>query len=76
MVVYSMAPCFSRTACHLGNGGFFLAAGHVDAVHIGILLGQDGIDGHGGFADLAVADDQLTLAAAHGGHGVNALRPV
>jgi hypothetical protein len=75
MVVYSMAPFFENGG-HLGNGGFFLAAGHVDAVHIGILLGQDGINGHGGFTDLAVADDQLTLPLPTGVMASTALRPV
>ena len=55
---------------HLGNGGFFLAAGHVDTIYVSILLGQNGVDGHRGLANLTVADDQFALALAHGGHGV------
>ena len=39
----------------------------------GILLVDDGIDAEGGLADLAVADDQLPLAAADGGHGIDGL---
>ena len=37
------------------------------------LLVDDGVDGDGGLAGLAVADDQLALAAADGDHGVDGL---
>ena len=39
----------------------------------GVFLVQDGVRGDGGLAGLAVADDQLTLAAADGDHGVDGL---
>ena len=41
----------------------------------GILLVDDGVDDDGGFAGLAVADDELALAAADGDHGVDGLDP-
>ena len=56
---------------HAGDGGSLLADGNIDAEHAGVLLIQDGIGGNGGLAGLAVADDQLTLAAADGEHGVD-----
>ncbi len=56
---------------HAGDGGSLLADGDIDAEHAGVLLVQDGIGGDGGLAGLAVADDQLTLAAADGEHGVD-----
>ncbi len=37
------------------------------------LLVQDGVDADRGLAGLAVADDELTLSAADGGHGVDGL---
>ena len=46
------------------DGGFLLADGDIDADHVLALLVQDRVDGDGGFAGLAVADDQLTLTAA------------
>ena len=58
---------------HLGHGGFFLADGHVNAENPGVFLVDDGIHAQGGFADLAVADDQFALAPADRGHGVNGL---
>ncbi len=48
-----------------------LTDGNIDAQHILVLLVQDGIGGNGGLAGLAVADDQLTLTAADGEHGVD-----
>ena len=56
---------------HAGDGRSLLADGNIDAEHAGVLLIQDGIGGNGGLAGLAVADDQLTLAAADGEHGVD-----
>ena len=57
----------------LGHRGLLLADGHVDALHPQALLVEDGVDGHGGLAGLAVADDQLALSPADGGHGVDGL---
>ena len=42
-------------------------------MNIGILLGYDGIDTKGGLANLAVADNKLTLASADRGHGIDGL---
>ena len=72
-MVYSMAPCSSRASDHLGHGGRLLADGHVDADDVLALLVDDGVDGDGGLAGLAVADDELALAAADGDHGVDGL---
>ena len=60
---------------HLGHGGALLADGHVDADDAGVPLVDDGVQGHGGLAGLAVADDQLALAAADGDQGVDGLEP-
>ena len=55
----------------LRHGAGLLADGHIDAHHILALLVQDGVDGDGRLAGLAVADDQLTLAPTDGEHGVD-----
>ena len=62
----------------VGHGGAFLPDGHVDAVNrvavlVVFLLVDDGVDGDGGLARLAVADDELTLAAPDGDHCVDGL---
>ena len=67
-----------------GDIGALLAHGHVDAVEraeggVAALLtalilaglGDDGVDGQGGLAGGAVADDELALAAADGDHGID-----
>jgi len=41
----------------------------------GVTLIDDGIDGDGGFAGLAIADDQFALATANRHHRVNGLQP-
>ena len=51
----------------------FLANGDVNALNAGAFLVDDGVDGDRGLAGLAVADDQLALAAADGHHGVDGL---
>ena len=50
---------------------FLLGDGDVDADDARAFLIQDGVDGDGGLAGLAVADDQLALAAADRDHGVD-----
>jgi hypothetical protein len=50
-----------------------LADGDVDAGDAGTALVDDGVDGDGGAAGLAVADDQLALAAADRDHAVDRL---
>ena len=39
---------------NLGDGGTLLADGHVEAVDVAVLLGQDGVDSDSGLADLTV----------------------
>ena len=68
-------PVLGEGVHRLGDGGLLLADGHVDALHPETLLVQDRVDRHGGLAGLAVADDQLPLAPADGGHGVDGLDP-
>ena len=46
----------------------------VDADDAGVLLVEDGVDRHRGLAGLAVADDQLALAAADRHHRVDRLQ--
>ena len=81
MVVYSSAPASSSAAADRGDRGALLADGDVDAAHLllrvagrpVVLLVDDRVDRDGGLAGLAVADDQLALAAADRGHGVDGL---
>ena len=59
--------------CHRRS---LLANGHIDAVYrfsllIEMLLVDDGVDGDGRLTGLSVADDELTLSAADGNHGVD-----
>ena len=62
-------------AHHLRHLALLLADGHVDADQIRFALVDDGVDGNGGLAGGAVADDQLALAAADGDHGIDGLDP-
>ena len=57
----------------LRDGRSLLADGDVDALHALALLVEDRVDGDRGLAGLAVADDQLALAAADRGHRVDGL---
>ena len=67
----------------LGDGRALLADGDVDAIELGLLvvervdrfLVEDGIEDDGGLAGLAVADDELALAAADGDQRVDRLEP-
>src|SRR5207302_796192 len=56
-----------------GDSRFFLSDGDVDADHAGRFLIDDRVDGDGGLAGLAVADDQFALSAADGDHRVDGL---
>ena len=56
-----------------GDGGFLLPDRDVEAFHARAFLVDDRVEGDGGFAGLAVADDQLALAAADGDHAVDGL---
>ena len=49
---------------HAGHRRVLLADRHVEALHAGVFLVEDRVDGDGRLAGLAVADDQLALAAA------------
>src|SRR4051794_9416582 len=51
----------------------FLADADVDALHPQTLLVDDRVDGDGGLARLAVADDELALTTTDRGHGVDDL---
>ena len=68
-----MAPCLAQLLDHRGHRRLLLADGHVDAEHVLALLVDDGVDGDGGLAGLAVADDELALAAADRDHRVDGL---
>ena len=57
----------------LRHGGALLPDGHIDANDVLALLVDDGVQGNDGLAGLAVADDQLALAAADGNHAVDGL---
>ncbi len=56
-----------------GRGAGPLAAGDVDADHVAPLLVDDRVESDGRLAGLPVADDQLALTAADGGHRVDRL---
>ena len=58
---------------HLCNGRALLADGDIDTDNVLALLVDDGVEADRGLAGLAVADDQLTLAAADRDHGVDRL---
>ena len=60
-------------AHRLSDGGALLADGHVDALDALAALVDHGVDGHGRLAGLAVADQQLALAAADRRHRVDGL---
>ena len=64
---------FFQDAHHLGHLALLLPDGDVDADEVGVPLVDDGVDGDGGLAGGAVADDQLALAPADGNHGVDGL---
>ena len=58
----------------LGDRRLLLADDDVDADDALALLVDDRVEGDGGLAGLAVADDQLALAAADRDHGVDRLQ--
>ncbi len=62
-----------QLAYHVGDGRLLLTDGHVDAFDAAVTLVDDGVDRHGGLADLAVTDDQLALATTDRDHGVDRL---
>ena len=66
-------PVLAQRLHGLGDGRALLADRHVDALHALTVLVQDRVDGDRRLARLAVADDQLALAAADRGHRVDGL---
>src|SRR5882724_1941738 len=60
---------------HLRHGRFLLADRDVDAYQVFALRVYDRVYGNGGLAGLAVADDQLALAAANRNHRINCFQP-
>ena len=64
---------FLQRADHLGHLALLLPDGDVDADEVAALLVDDRVDGDGGLARGAVANDQLALTAADGNHGVYGL---
>src|SRR5258705_3274672 len=64
----------SKSIDDLRDGGALLSDGDVDTDDVAALLIDDGVDGDGGLAGLAIADDQLALAAADGNHAVDRLQ--
>src|SRR5581483_7815636 len=66
---------FPKSVDDLRHRGALLADGDINADDVAALLIDDRVDGDGGFAGLAVADDQLALAAADGNHAVDRLQP-
>src|SRR6185437_15714411 len=64
---------FRERLDHLRDGGALLTDGAVDANHVVAALVDDGVEDDRGLAGLAVANDQLALAAADGDHRVNGL---
>ena len=58
---------------HLRHGRALLADRDVDADDVAALLVDDRVERDGGLAGLAVADDQLALAAADRDHRVDGL---
>ena len=56
---------------HLRDSGAFLPDRAVDTNHVFAALVDDGVQNDSGLAGLAVADNQLALAATDGDHGVN-----
>ena len=65
---------FFERAHDLRDGRLLLADRVVDADDAGVLLIEDRVDRDGGLAGLAVADDQLALAAADRHHRVDRLQ--
>ena len=72
-MVCSIAPCSSSLRTTFAIGRLLLADRDVDALNAGGLLVDDRVDRHRGLAGLAVADDQLALAAADRDHRVDRL---
>ena len=72
-IVYSIAPAGRQPLHDRRDGRRLLADRDVDADDALALLVDDRVDGDGGLAGAAVADDQLALAAADRDHRVDRL---
>jgi len=68
-------PVLAEDLDEIGGRRLLLGDRDVYANDAGPLLVEDRVDGDGGLAGLAVADDELALAPADGGHGVDGLDP-
>ncbi len=68
-------PLFAQIGDDLGDGGGALADGAIDAEDVLPALVENGIDRDGGLAGLAVAEDQLALAAPDGDESIDHLDP-
>ena len=75
MIVFSRAPLSSRICGDLDDGRHPLADRDVDADQVLVLVVDDRVDRDRRLAGLAVADDQLALAAADRDHPVDRLQP-
>ncbi len=81
IVVYSRAPFVFQRPAHRGDRRALLADRDVDAAHLELgvarfpvgALVDDRVDPDRGLPGLPVADDQLPLAPADGGHRVDGL---
>ena len=74
MIVFSSAPASSSTAGQLDDGRLALPDRDVDRDQVAVLVVDDRVDRDRGLARLAVADDQLALAAADRDHRVDRLQ--
>ena len=59
---------------HLRNRRALLPDGVIDANKVVALAVDDGVEGNGGLAGLAISDDQFALSAPDGDHGVDGLK--
>ena len=74
MIVWRHRPVLFEGLRDLRDRRLLLADDDVDADDALALLVDDRVEGDGGLAGLAVADDQLALAAADRDHGVDRLQ--
>src|SRR5262249_15799114 len=65
---------FLELAHYVGDGGRLLPDGDIDAEEVLALLVDDRIDRNRGLAGLAVADDELALAASDRHHRIDRLQ--
>ena len=59
---------------HLCNRRSFLPHCNVDALHIRILLVDDGVNSNGRLTGLPIPDDEFTLAATNWHHTVDGFK--